>query len=221
MALLSSLVAILEEERIDSGATLNLFARRLREAGRVAKAGRGRGAAHMDFIDAARLIIACAATDHPEKCADAEFAFSNTQRTEALSFAASAEFEHKGDTLDQCLAHVLASIADGTIDGLQRKQDEERAAAHGSAHVVLTPAVIQFDVFRSGVSASINIMGARASFQHPTAADMIAAPHYDQMQILAKAWQRDTLRFRTGKNLHASIDGSLLRRLARAVAGHD
>src|SRR5689334_10900765 len=84
MALLSELVATCEAQRLDAGSTLNVFARRLREAGRITKAGRGRGAAHMTYLDAARFLIACAATDHPERAADAEFVFSNLVRSEEM-----------------------------------------------------------------------------------------------------------------------------------------
>jgi hypothetical protein len=77
MAKLSDLVSVFALHNVDTAGTLTLFSRRLREAGRVSKAKRGRGAASMKYLDAARFLIALGATDHPERVAEVEPFFSS------------------------------------------------------------------------------------------------------------------------------------------------
>ncbi|MEM7687795.1 MAG: hypothetical protein AAF291_02135 [Pseudomonadota bacterium] len=76
MAKLSDLVSAFASFDVDTSGTLSLFSRRLREAGRVSKAKRGRGAASMTYIDAARFLIALGATDHPARVQEVEPFFS-------------------------------------------------------------------------------------------------------------------------------------------------
>ncbi|KAA9014074.1 hypothetical protein F4U94_14665 [Sphingobium limneticum] len=216
MALLSELVSICETHRLDTGATLNVFARRLREAGRVSKAGRGRGAAHMTYLDAARFLIACAATDHPERTADAEYAFSNITLSDdnqwCEAFHITAE---NAPTLDLALAKLLEGIATGEIDAIQQGKNEERRP--GSA--LRIPPFFGLILRRSHVSASLRIMEGYYHFQHPTLAAIVAAPDYLAQKPLMEELERDTYRFRTGKNLVAELEEKLLRAVAHLIAG--
>ena len=211
MALLSDLVAICAEHRVDTEATLTLFARRLREAGRVSKAGRGRGAAKMTFLDGARFLIACAATDHPERAADAESAFSaliNAGRE--ISFG-KGKGDHEGDgtLLDASLAEVLSSIADGSLDAALRQR--------GFKYVVETP--LQLSLFRSAAACNLEAGGAILRFAHPTMADMMANQPSTPDDPRMQAYEQETLRFRTGKNLSAELNSDLLRAVAHAISG--
>ncbi|WLC19330.1 hypothetical protein [Bradyrhizobium diazoefficiens] len=205
MALLSELVALCEACELDSGATLNVFARRLREAGRVSKAGRGRGAAHMTFLDAARFLIACAATDHPEQAADAELQFSNAVWSDGEVYETSDGGVQEttfhldatsAPTLDVALAKVLEGIADGIVT-LQRE------------------ALI---VYRGAVSAQLRTHEALYRFQHPTIAALVVAEG-EALERLMDAVDHQTRRFRTGKNLIAQLEGALLRAVAYLIAG--
>lgn len=205
MAILSDLVAICAHHRLDTEATLGLFSRELREAGRVSKAGRGRGAAKMTFLDAARFLIACAATDHPKRAADAEAVFSSTLSETGKQSSA---------PLDTALAATLASIADGSLDAAEKA----RAEAAGLSHWVV---MLSLDVFRSGVSAVLHAGESKVTYRHPAAIDMLAAENHETMLALSRAWERETERFTNGKNLHASLDAPLLRAIAHAVAGNE
>ena len=223
MARLSDLAATLEEHRVDTGATLNLFSRRLREAGRVSKAGRGRGAASMTFLDAARFAIACFATDHPEQAADAEFVFSNTVFSGAMPYGAEdqgfALDREAAPTLDLGLAALLAAIADGAIDRAARRTAEVEAAESNSRHLIVIPPQIEVDLSRGGVSAAISVQGSRWIYHHPALVAVTEAPDYLAQKPLLAAYERETHRFRTGKDLRAKMDGKLLRGLASTVAG--
>ena len=222
MALLSDLVGICASHRLDSEATLSLFSRRLREAGRVSKAGRGRGAARMSFLDGARFLIACAATDHPERAADAERTFSgmvlawgdrspNPSRPEVIPA------KEAPATLDIALSAVLAALADGSLDAWQLEMDKKRAAGGSLIH---TPVIVSLDVFRSGVSAVLRAGPDSLHYMHEGGAAVVNAELGAPLLEMSESWMRETDRFRSGKNLHASFDSSLLRAVAVAIAGN-
>lgn len=222
MALLSELVAICEEQGVDAGATLRIFARRLRDAGRISKAGRGRGAAHMSFQDAARFLIACAATDHPERAVEAEFAFSNLVLAEDGSVEGEA-FQLSpmlAPKLDQGLAQTLIAIADDTAYAAFRAEHAERAARLGPAVFETTlPRSISLMVRRGSLSARLRVLDTEYAYQHPTVAEVVAASNYDAQLPLLEALDREMRRFRNGKNILAELDADLLRAVAYLVAG--
>lgn len=213
MALLSDLVRICADLRIDSEGTLNVFARRLREAGRLSQAGRGRGAAHMTYLDAARFLIACAATDHPERAADAEFEFSNT-----IYHGDHDETDGMKATLDLAVADVLQCLADGTIDDLERA---ERAALIPRADEFNIPVepVIWLVVHRSSVQAELRVRSDRLIYQHRGIIAMSKASAGQDLTERAKDYEHATARFRGGKNLRAQLDGKVFRTVANLIAG--
>lgn len=215
MALLSELVAVCADQRVDSPATLGMFSRRLRESGRISKAGRGRGAAQMTFLDAARFLVACAATDHPEQAADAEFQFSNmvwsNDGVYGTKFQLTAE---TAPTLDAALARVLEAIADGSIGAAQLAEDRKRDPQFGTR----IPPIFSLIVFRGAVSARLRVLDGNYMFQHPTLAAIVAAKDYQVQKPLTQAFERETHRFRSGKNLMAELDASLLRAVADLIS---
>lgn len=218
MAIISDLVTICAEHRLDGAPTLTVFSRELREAGRLSQAGRGRGAAKATFLDGARFLIACAATDHPKRAVDAESVFSNTlfeSGTERLSRSETTFVrpEDAEPTLDLALAKVLSAIADGSLD----QSEKDRAQAEG--HTFRLDTMLSLDVFRSGVSVVLRAGSTDLNYGHPAKLQMVAAKHSDTMLALAEAWERETERFRSGKNLHATLDAPLLRAVAYAIGG--
>lgn len=215
MALLSELVTTCEAQRLDTRATLGVFARRLREAGRLSQFGRGRGAAHMTYLDAARFLIACAATDHPERAADAEFQFSNAVFSPSGMQGEFPLDAKNAPTLDVALAKVLEAIADGTIDAAQLDADKARSADP----LIRTPAIMWLIVRRGGVSASLRVRDGTYHYQHPTLVAVTAAKDYQAQKPLIEAFDRETHRFRSGKNLTAELDSRLLRAVANLIAG--
>ena len=113
MAKLSDLVTILALEHIDVPATLQLFSRRLREAGRVTKAKRGFGAAEATPLDAARLLISTGATDRPERSVEGEMFFSSATADPMFHDSGVIplfdEFQEHGSRLDDALATILGN----------------------------------------------------------------------------------------------------------------
>lgn len=215
MALLSELVAICEAQRVDTAATLNVFARRLREAGRVSKAGRGRGAAHMTYLDAARFLIACAATDHPERAADAENFFSNLVLTKnAWSDPDFNLDQEQHATLDAALAKVLEELADGRL--LNIAIQEKKAKFPG------IPVPPSFNVWliirRSGV-ATIRVQSGQYDFHHPALAYMVNSGDLRALRHVNNTLEEETYRFHTGKNLSAELELPLLQAVADLIAG--
>lgn len=220
MALLSELVAVCEAERLDNGATLNLFARRLREAGRISKAGRGRGAAHMSYLDAARFLIACAATDRPEQAADAEYVFSNLVRHSDIG--TDADFPMNvpaAQTLDQALAMALQAIGEGKVDEVATARWREKFPEPE----IPVSTNMWLMVHRSHVSADLRLLDGRYIYHHPALKALTdsmgngTSPEVNK--VATEALSRETHRFRTGKNLRAEFDASLLRAVAKLVAG--
>ncbi len=219
MALLSELVATCEAHRLDTGATLNVFARRLREAGRISQAGRGRGAAHMTYLDAARFLIACAATDHPERAADAEFVFSNLVRGDAIrtdpDFTAPKE---KAPTLDIALGGALAGLGNGGIDA--KASERWRKEFPEGPHVPIVH--VELAVRRSSAGANLRILDGEYLYNHPAARamfDSVGGGGYPVQKVAGEAYERETYRFATGKNLIAVLKTPLLRAVAQLVAG--
>ncbi|KPH80562.1 hypothetical protein AE618_12395 [Bosea vaviloviae] len=162
----------------------------------------------MTFLDAARFLIACAATDHPEQAADAEYQFSNAVFSHGLdgtSFHLDATI---APTLDIGLARLLGAIADGTID--------EAHHAKGSPFAPM----LSLLVFRGGVNANIRVQGSEYHFSHPTLSAVVSAPDYLSQKPLSEAYERETYRFRNGKNLIAELNATLLRAVANLIAGN-
>ncbi|MBO6892857.1 MAG: hypothetical protein JJ866_13020 [Roseibium sp.] len=222
MALMSELVELCERHNVDKASTLSVFARRLREAGRVSKAGRGRGAAHMTFLDAARFLIACAATDHPEKAADSEFVFSNLVLSSSGSVNAEIDPKIEGaETLDACLSATLELIANGKI--------LERAKADWKEKLeTLSGGPVNFHAFivihRSHVGAQMRVLGSQLFFYHPALIDVMKAGDeggYPAQKPFLKAFERETHRFRSGKNLTAEFEMELLKAVADLIAGNE
>lgn len=225
MALLSELVATCEAQKIDTGATLNVFARRLREAGRISKAGRGRGAAHMSFLDAARFLIACAATDHPERAADAEFVFSNfVWDSESVPVP---EFQMTKDTtptLDTALAKALELLADGTLDTLAKARSQRDQEEYAGFSMPILPPIMWLILRRNGGGAELRVMDGRYWYRHPALAALSRAFDEDgggppAQKVAIQAFERETHRFQTGKNLVAEFQLPVLRAVADLVAG--
>lgn len=215
MARLSDLVALMEEHRVDSGSTLNLFARRLREAGRVSKAGRGRGAASMTPTDAARFAIACLSADHPERAVDAEAVYSGMVLSDVL---VRPDFPIEYDpnaTFDGFVAHLLTIVARGDVDALQRRNVEAKTPP-GKPLIVIAPDV-SITVFRSSVSAVVRVAGVEWTFRHPLLDAMIGSSDYLESRDRERVFEQETLRFRTGKNIVASFNGATVRQLAHLV----
>lgn len=217
MALLSELVATCEAHRLDTQATLTVFARRLREAGRLSQAGRGRGAAHMTFLDAARFLIACAATDHPERAVDAEHEFSRFENADGVFADEAARLTEK--YLDEALAKVMEWLCDGT---LVRARTAKWAKDHPAfSEQCPVPVIADLTVSRGG-TAWFNINGAQTAFHHPALIATVGSIKdggYPVQKVAQEAFERETYRFRTGKNLTARLDTDLIRAVADLIAG--
>lgn len=218
MALLSELVEICDQQYVDSAATLSVFARRLREAGRVSKAGRGRGAAHMTFLDGARFLIACAATDKPERAADAEYVFSGLKLSNESSVTSDGLAEWEGTaSLDEALALTLARLADGTIERLANEKWKPNKITAAPQHIWLT-------VRRGGVGATLQVLDGRFFFYHPALMELMAVGEvggYPAQKVINGAYEREVHRFRTGKNITVELDKNLLQGVANLISGKD
>lgn len=220
MALLSELVATCAEHRLDSEATLGVFARRLREARRLSQAGRGRGAAHMSYLDAARFLIACAATDHPERAVDAEYVFSNL--VQHLDMVRDPDFPlpiETAPTLDVALSLMLQAVGNGQVDQVASTRWREK-----HPHSIAPPlALIWLRINRGHANAELRLLEGRYIFQHPALkalTDSMASGTFDEVRTVAtEALTRETHRFQTGKNLTAELDGTLLRAVASLISG--
>ncbi|MBB6192905.1 hypothetical protein FHS51_003159 [Sphingobium wenxiniae] len=220
MATMPELIGVLEQHRVDSGATLELFGRRLREANRITKGKRGRGAAHMTYLDAARMLIACAATDHPERAVDAEYVFSNLVRHSDMG--TDADFPMTvpdAQTLDHVLAMALQAIGEGKV--------EEVATARWRTKFPQPEIPVSINmwlmVHRSHVSADLRLLDGRYIYHHPALkalTDSTANGTLSEVyKVATDALSRETHRFRTGKNLRAEFDAPLLRTVANLIAG--
>ncbi|MBO1038188.1 hypothetical protein [Brucella pituitosa] len=217
MALLSELVSLCEKHRVDSGATLTVFARRLREAGRVSKAGRGRGAAHMTYLDAARFLIACAATDHPEQAAEAELFFSNLEL--AGNDRSDPNFPLDNDahrTLDLALAAFLEEISTPRLRDIEIKQHQEKYPNVP----VIAPLIGWLTIWRRGVAA-LRVQMGHYSFQHPELARMVNTQDISAFRTVDPIIEKDSYPFRTGKNLSAELELPLLQAVSDLIAGNN
>ncbi len=141
MAKLSDLVSVLAAHEVDALGTLNLFSRRLREAGRVSKAKRGRGAASMSYLDAARFLVAVGATDHPERAIEIERFFSA-----ALPYCLPSRVEklhpilremHANDlSFDQATALLISRSGEIGVELVSKTYlDLERSSGGGSIYI--------------------------------------------------------------------------------------
>lgn len=203
MALLSELVTLGAELGIDKESTLAVFARRLREAGRLSQSGRGRGAAHMSYLDGSRFLIACLATDHPERAADAEQTFSNI-------------IDDDGRTLDIAVAQLLEGLASGEVDA------EHDRGPH--PHIVSLPPICWVIVRRGGLSADFRRNDERIVFWHREMQRSLKAikdldPAAREAGLLN--WNAEASRFRTAKNLTAEFGLSILRPFADLIDGKE
>lgn len=170
----------------------------------------------MTFLDAARFLIACAASDHPERAADAEFVFSNMVLSDSGMYGTVLHLDEKNaPTLDVALARLLEAIADGSIDAAQQTLD-----AASDLSIQRSP-IMWLIVRRGSVGATLRIADGHYNYQHPTLAAIIAAPDYPSQKPLLEALERETYRFRSGKNLTAELDGVLLRAVAKLIAGRE
>lgn len=217
MALLSELVSICAEKKLDTESTLAVFARRLREARRLTQAGRGRGAAHMSFLDASRFLIACAATDHPERAVDAESVFSNLVLRHGSRDEDFVLNDDEAPTLDLALAKVLKALSDGDIDRFAAEQwarANPGGRSGGEAFLWLT-------LRRGGGSAYLRVLGGSYIYYHPALAavmDSVDARSHEATKIAEASFERETLRFRDAKNLTAELQIGLLRAVATLIA---
>ncbi|WP_137133502.1 hypothetical protein [Rhizobium sp. FKY42] len=223
MALLSELVAVCEQHQLDGKATLNVFARRLREAGRISQAGRGRGAAHMTALDAARFLIACAATDQPERAVEAESVFSNLKCGHELMREENALIASKDvPTLDLALARAIHLLGTGEIDAADKAEHERRFP--GIPRITSSETfAVWLIVRRSSVGANIRVLGTELIYQHPILSDLVASVNrfepFDNQLALSERLDRETHQFRTGKNLSAELKYPLLQAVGRLIVG--
>ncbi|AOG00234.1 hypothetical protein BSY18_632 [Blastomonas sp. RAC04] len=205
MALLSDLVRKCAELGIDSEKSLAVFARRLREAGRLSQAGRGRGAAHMNYVDAARFLIACAATDHPERAAECELAFSNT--------VFSSGFTTQDDPLP------LSAEAAPSLDIALAKMLEASATGVFHAEGAMLHPIMRLTVQRGGVQAKLKTPSGEYIYCHPALEAVVRQPDAQAQKPWLEKLEAETRIFRTGKNLVAEFDSATLRKVAELIAG--
>lgn len=202
MALMSELVEVGAKEGLDKASTLKVFARRLREAGRLSQAGRGRGAAHMTYLDASRFLIACAATDQPEQAVDAEALFSNLT-------------DDNRQTLDVVLAEFLENLAGGKVDA------DADAGPH--PEVVKLPPVCHLIVNRGYLGAQLRVNDNRRVFRHPALHELVASTvgetDHDRQRQMAYEFGEAALPFRSAKNLSAELGLRIFRAFASLIAG--
>ncbi|MFT0862285.1 hypothetical protein [Ancylobacter sp. G4_0304] len=216
MALLSELVSLCAEKKLDTAPTLTVFARRLREAGRLTQAGRGRGAAHMTFLDGARYLISCAATDHPERAVDTEFVFSNLIQKGGLVDEAFPLSGDNASTLDVALAKTLEALSDGTIDRIASERGKEQHPGLPG----MAPAFVWLRLPRNGSAAELRVLGGSYHYYHPSLAALVEsvnAANHEAQKVAQAALERETYRFVTGKNLTAELRGDLLRSVAELI----
>jgi len=203
---LSDLVSILADRGVDSPSTLALFSRRLREAGRVSKAKRGKGAAHMTYRDAARFLIAVFATDHPERANDAEQFFS-AARPRYLANAVPSlhpvliDICESDCPLDNAIAILLGAIAKFPVEILSR---------------------VYVDFERNVGAATIVIGDSRLQFEQPTyrALDDLEKSNLTPVQYEAALIQSMTeaAKYSSGKSITSTLDCGLMLLISRALS---
>jgi hypothetical protein len=207
MAKLSDLVSVLAAHEVDAFGTLNLFSRRLREAGRVSKAKRGRGAASMSYLDAARFLIAVGATDHPERAIEVEQFFSN-----ALPFCMPSRVEG--------LPPVLADIFDLDLPFDQAvAMLVERC---GDIPIPLTPKTY-LEIERASGGGSITIGDGVLWFVQPKTralytGDSLPADPAELDRLNDEALV-ESGKFATGKSIRATFFLGLIMALRKSIAG--
>ncbi|WP_226662925.1 hypothetical protein [Alteriqipengyuania lutimaris] len=216
---MSDLVEVCSEKRVDAARTLNVFARRLREAERVTKAGRGRGAARMSYLDSSHFLSACGMTDRPERSADAEHVLSSSVfESGTVSGPRSWLTKEDAPTFDIGLANLLSAIGSGEIDRYNEARAKDRA---NGGPIVVTPPNFEVVIFRSSVAALIRFPDAEYRYQHPLMAAVCAASTYAEQQTLLEAFERETDRFRSAKNIVVTFEADLLRAVATTIEGGD
>lgn len=216
MARLTDIARVLAEHRVDKASTLAVFSRNLREAGRLSQAGRGHAAARVSNLDAARLMIACAATDRPASAVDTEATFSGMVWAGDVSGRTGERDwinENDSPTLDIALANLLGAVGTGEVDR------HEAARAEAAKHSIVLPTILELHVHRDASGAVLRWCDRTYQFQHSRMAAVVSAQTYDETQRLMREFEQETYRFRSGKHLRAELDASLLRAVAETVAG--
>jgi hypothetical protein len=205
MAKLSDLVSVFAFHEVDTSGTLNLFSRRLREAGRVNKAKRGKGAATMTHLDAARFLIALGATDHPERVQEIEPFFSRA--------------------LPYCRPGAVDGLPDILREMLDDDMELDRAVAYLIKHAShLAPSDASstwLEIDRANGGAMIHMGHSALFFEQPQmrALHLSEDAHRDSAfdQKFDEA-ARESATFATGKSIKATFFVGILMHLCRTLS---
>ncbi|MBN8484131.1 MAG: hypothetical protein J0L50_05075 [Sphingomonadales bacterium] len=205
MAKLSDLVSVFASHDVDATGTLTLFSRRLREAGRVSKAKRGKGAATMTHLDAARFLIALGATDHPERVQDVEPFFSRA--------------------LPLCRPGAVDGLPDILREILDDEMELDRAVAYLIKHVsniaVGDVSSTWLEIDRANGGAMIQMGNSALFFEQPQmrALHLSEGTHGDSAfdQKFDEA-ARESATFATGKCIKATFFVGILMHLNRTLS---
>ncbi len=205
MATSGELVKMIAVETGYPEPTVAIVARKLREAGLLTKGGRGRSAAHMSPLDAARLVLAFLVTESPGRAVEAvtDFGSMRAQRTdqgdrfEGLDihslYGAPAD-----PMLEDVIAHIIAGFSDDEV--LDELDKHAYTIANGMAYI---PPII-VEVYDTLFSAQVRVGSSQTTF-YPD--------ETTRMQWLdADKWHR-------GIRSARSITASELGRIGQFIAG--
>ena len=206
MAKLSDLVSVFAFHGVDAAGTLTLFSRRLREAGRVSKAKRGRGAAAMTYLDAARFLIALGATDHPERVQEVEPFFSR-----ALPYCIPSRKEGLHPIHEEIVARDLP-FDQATACLIERSREIDAEVSMRT----------YFDIERSLGGGSITIGDSCVRFSQPRLRDLsvgnVRPADRTEWRKLNDVAMAESGTYATGKSIRATFDIFLVAALKRAIA---
>jgi hypothetical protein len=219
MGTIPDIIRVMAAHQVDKEPTLRLFARSLSAAGKLSEPRPGPGGTLATLRDAARLLIAVAATDKPRDAARCVDVFGGMVWESAMVREGARQWLRQEDepTLERGLAAALGALGAGEVhryNEIVLRAENERPTV--PAIVFKTPPVVQFDLSRNGSGAAINICGATVRYIHPLLAAQFNKT-YDEALVLSEEYERATADFRTGKSLRAFLDEPLLTAVARAV----
>lgn len=220
MGTIPDIIRAMAAHQVDKEPTLRLFARTLSAAGKLSEPRPGPGGTLATFRDAARLLIAVAATDKPRDAARCVDVFGAMVWESEHTTSGSRQWLRQEDepTLERGLATALGALGAGEVHRYNDIVNSRHFESDGRnpSFVIKLPPVVQFDLSRNGSGAAVNICGTTVRYIHPLLAAQFGKT-YDEALALSEEYELATSDFRTGKNLRAFLDEPLLTAVARAV----
>jgi hypothetical protein len=219
MALVSELTEVTAKALGYPLPTVRLFARRLREAGLLSEAGRGRGAAQATPLDAARLLIALLATQSPSRAAGCVVDFGGLalyDRRESAKMNLTPDIYGlpESHTFEQAVGAIIAGFAQEGFGKAYRAA----AASHPRRPGGYSPPVVHVEVWETLLMGFIQIEATRDNYNF---APLVACGDKAVPEKVTRAYMAAVKKYRRAIHSTRSVELQTLKTIAAVVNGSD